>query len=108
MSIPTITPGIVYHNAPTAIEWLGRAFGFQERTVIPGDNDTILHAHLTPGNGGVMLRSAEACPFPHLCKSPRELGAWAEIIVYVADPDSHRQHAVAARAEIVTPIEDKP
>ena len=74
MSTPTVTPGLIYHDAPTAIEWLGRAFGFQTRTVVQGDNGTILHAHLTLGNGGVMLSSAEGYAFPGLCKSPRELG----------------------------------
>ncbi|MEQ6437982.1 VOC family protein [Comamonas sp. w2-DMI] len=110
MSTPTVTPGLLYHDAPAAIEWLCHAFGFQKRTVIPGDGDTILHAHLTLGNGGVMLSSAEDYPFPNLCKSPRELGGAgsAEIIVYVPNPDEHYRLAVAAGAEVVIPIEDKP
>lgn len=110
MSTPTITPGLIYHDAPKAIEWLCRAFGFQKRTVIPGQEGTITHAHLTLGNGGIMLSSAEDYPFPDLCKSPRELGGigTAEIIVYVPDPDAHYRHSVAAGAEIVVPVEDKP
>lgn len=110
MSAPTITPGLIYHDAPRAIEWLCRAFGFKKRTVIPGDGDTIVHAHLTLGNGGIMLSSAENYPFSNMCKSPRELGGIGsvEIIVYVGDPDAHYHRAVAAGAEIVISLEDKP
>ncbi|MDR0216806.1 MAG: VOC family protein [Comamonas sp.] len=110
MSVPTITPGLIYHDAPKAIEWLCRAFGFQKRTVIAGDHGTIVHAHLTLGHGGIMLSSAEDYPFPEMCKSPRELGGIgsAEIIVYVSDPDAHYRHAVAAGAEVIISIEDKP
>jgi len=110
MSTPTVTPGLLYHDAPQAIEWLCRVFGFQKRLVIPGTNGTVAHAHLTLGNGGVMLSSAEAYSFPGLCRSPREVGGigTVEVIVYVADPDAHYARAVAEGAEIVIPIEDKP
>lgn len=110
MPTPTITPGLLYHDAPQAIEWLCHAFGFEKRLVIQGDRHTILHAHLTLGHGGIMLGSAEGHAFPELCKTPREVGGTgtAEIIVHVADPDAHYTRAVAAGAEVVIPIEDKP
>ena len=110
MTTPTVTPGLIYHNAPEAIEWLCRVFGFEKRTIIPGDGHTIVHAHLTLGNGGVMLSSAEGYPFPSMCKSPQEVGGvgTSEIIVCVADADAHYQRAVAFGAEVLIPIEDKP
>ena len=110
MSIPTITPGLLYHEAPKAIEWLCRVFGFEERLVVPGDNNTILHAHLVLGNGGVMLSSAEGYEHPEMCKTPGEVGGVGtiEIIVYVTDPDSHYRHVVSEGVEILIPIEDKP
>lgn len=110
MSRPTITPGLLYHDAPAAIDWLCRAFGFEKRLVIPGDGGTILHAHLTFGNGGIMLGSAEGYPFPGMCRSPREVGGagTVEVIVHVADPDAHQARAIAAGAEILIPVEDKP
>ena len=74
MPTPSITPGLLYHDAPQAIEWLCRAFGFEKRLVILGKNSSIAHAHLTLGNGGIMLSSAEAYAFPSFCKSPREIG----------------------------------
>lgn len=109
-STPTITPGLLYHDAPKAIEWLCRAFGFEARMVIHGEGGKIVHAHLTLGNGGVMLSSAEGYAFPDLCQSPRDTGGTGtvEVIVYVADPDAHYARAVAAGAKVVIPIEDKP
>jgi uncharacterized glyoxalase superfamily protein PhnB len=107
---PSVTPGLLYHDAPQAIEWLCRAFGFEKRLVVPGENSTVLHAHLTFGNGGVMLSSAEAYALPDVCKSPRQVGGvgTAEIIVHVADPDAHYARAVEHGAEIIIPIEVKP
>jgi uncharacterized glyoxalase superfamily protein PhnB len=109
-SSPTITPGLLYHDAPTAIEWLCRVFSFQKRLVVPGENGSVVHAHLTLGNGGIMLSSAETYASPNLCKSPRELGGigTAEIIVYVPDPDAHYAQALAEGAEILVAIETKP
>jgi len=107
---PTVTPGLLYHDAASAVEWLCRAFGFEKRVVIPGENGAVVHAHLTFGNGGVMLSSAEHYAFANMCRSPREVGGvgTVEIIVHVADPDAHYQRAVAAKAEILIHIEDKP
>ncbi len=109
MSIPSVTPGLLYHDASQAIEWLCRVFGFEKRLIIPGDNASIIHAHLTLGHGGIMLSSAEAYAFPSICKSPREVGGigTAELIVFVSDPDAHYTHAVSEGAEILIPIEDK-
>ncbi len=107
---PTITPGLLYHDAPRAIEWLCAAFGFVKRTVVPSGDGKIVHAHLTLGNGGVMLSSAEGYANPDLCRSPRTCGGvgTVEILAYVPDPDAHFQRASQQGAEIVSPPESKP
>jgi uncharacterized glyoxalase superfamily protein PhnB len=46
-----------YRDAPAAIEWLAKAFGFEKHLVVPGENGTIEHAQLTFGNGMIMLGS---------------------------------------------------
>ena len=71
----------------------------KERLVVPGTEGRIVHAHLTIGNGGVMLSSAEDYAFPTMCKTPKEVGGvgTVEIIVYVdggrsfscKDPEGH-------------------
>jgi uncharacterized glyoxalase superfamily protein PhnB len=106
---PTLTPGVLYHDAPRAIEWLCRVLGFEKRQVVPAGEDRIAHAHLTIGNGGVMLCSAEGYAFENMCRSPRQIGGvgTVEFNVCVPDPDAHYARAVAGGAEILSPIADK-
>ena len=108
-NFPTITPGLLYHNAVEMIEWLCQTFGFEKMLIIPGEDGLILHAHLVYNNGGIMLCSAENYQYPGLCKSPKQAGAnTIEIIVFVQDIDSHYEIAKRNGAEIVIPLEDKP
>ena len=55
----TIIPTLRYYDAPAAIEWLCKAFGFEKLLVVPGENGTIAHAQLTFGNGMIMLSSVQ-------------------------------------------------
>ena len=107
---PTVTPGLLYHDATVAIEWLCRAFGMKVRLIVPGSPGQVVHAHLTIGNGGIMLSSAEGYAFPNMCRTPKEVGGvgTVEIIVFVEDPDAIYASAVNAGAEILIHIEDKP
>ncbi len=106
---PTITPSMLYHDAPAAIAWLERAFDFKSHLVVPGDAGTIAHAQLTYGNGMIMIGSAETFGFPDLLKTPREVGGIGtqEVCVTVTDADAHHARAVAAGAVVVTPLVDK-
>jgi uncharacterized glyoxalase superfamily protein PhnB len=55
----TLIPGHRYRNAPAAIEWLEKVFGFERKAVHEGPNGVILHAELTLGNGMIMLGSGK-------------------------------------------------
>jgi uncharacterized glyoxalase superfamily protein PhnB len=79
----TISPGMRYRNAPAAIEWLCRAFGFEKHLVVPGPDDTIVHAQLTYGNGMIMLSSKLDTEFNQLIKQPEELGGFETQSPYV-------------------------
>jgi uncharacterized glyoxalase superfamily protein PhnB len=116
MSGPKDTPvnvvsSLRYQDAPKAIDWLCRAFGFERHLVVPGEGGTIAHAQLTFGNGMIMLGSSgtHGGGFDELVKAPGELGGIGtqSIYVIVADPDAHLARARAAGAEIVLDIEDK-
>lgn len=48
---PNIFPTLRYKDASTALEWLKRAFGFEEKAVFRGDDGTIHHAELQLGSG---------------------------------------------------------
>ena len=47
----TIIPTFRYADAPAAIDWLCRAFGFEKHLVVPEEDGTIAHAQLKFGNG---------------------------------------------------------
>jgi uncharacterized glyoxalase superfamily protein PhnB len=97
---PTVIPFLRYQNARAAIEWLGRAFGFEKQAVHPGPDGTIAHAQLTLGTGMIMLSSLRDDELG--MKSPRDLGAVNQGIYVVLDEvDRHYARAKAAGAEIV-------
>src|SRR5574341_2669581 len=104
-----VIPAMRYHDAPAAIEWLCKAFGFEKQLVVPGENGTIAHAQLAFGNGMIMLGTASDDEFGKLVKPPSDLhGVTTQSpYVIVKDVDLHYRRAVAAGAKIVLDIEDK-
>lgn len=103
-----VIPAIRYRDAPAAIEWLCRAFGFAEHLIVPGGAGTIAHAQLTYQNGMLMLGSIREDEFGGLI-APIEKGrpATVGIHVVVADVDAHHAQAAAAGAQIITPPENQ-
>ena len=68
----TVVSSLRYQDAPKAIDWLCRAFGFERHLVVPGEGDTIAHAQLTFGRGMIMLGSSgtHGGGFDELVKAP--------------------------------------
>lgn len=96
----TMFPFLRYDDAPVAIAWLVQAFGFEERAVYAGPDNTIAHAELGFGGSVLMLGSTRDDNLG--LKTPRQLGAASHgIYVYVPDIDAHYARAKAAGAEIV-------
>ncbi len=117
--MPTITsagtanifPVLGYADAPAAIAWLGRAFGFEEHMVARGEDGTIHHAELRLGPGMVMLSSNtnSAWQQQFRIRSPRELGAVTQsVYICIEEVDAHFAGAVTAGAEIVRRPKDMP
>jgi uncharacterized glyoxalase superfamily protein PhnB len=105
MSEQTIFPALRYRDAPAAIEWLRRAFGFEPRMVVDGEGGTVVHAELVLGNAMIMLgtaRSSDGGGYDAVAPPP---GSGA-LYVVVSDPDAHHDRARDAGAEIVRPLED--
>ncbi|MBI5851453.1 MAG: VOC family protein [Planctomycetes bacterium] len=100
-----IHPCLTYDDAPAAIEWLCKVFGFETRLVVPGPNGTVRHSELSLGTGVVMVGS----PRPEANRfGPRGgKGSVATLSVCVADPDAHHARAVAAGARVVSPLRDE-
>ncbi len=85
-----------YSDAPAAIEWLKTTLGFVEHEIHVNADGTIDHAQLAFGNDIIMLGSAEVPSAP--------------VTVYLAHPDvdGHYAAAVAAGADVTSPITDQP
>jgi uncharacterized glyoxalase superfamily protein PhnB len=105
MSDQTIFPALRYRDAPAAIEWLGRAFGFEARMVVDGAPGTVAHAELTCGGAMIMLGSARAPEADEYSAAAPPPGGSALYMV-VEDPDAHHERARAAGAEIVRALND--
>ena len=100
----TVTPYLLYEDVDTAIDWLGRAFGFVERLRFADASGTVTHAELALGDGEVFLGH----PGPEF-RSPKSLGAFTDLVhVYVDDVDAHYARAVEAGAVIYAGLEYTP
>ena len=66
-ALPNIFSEIIYDDAPAAIEWLARAFGFVKGEIIDGPNGTIAHADMHYRTGTIMPK----CRIPDDCIDTR-------------------------------------
>jgi uncharacterized glyoxalase superfamily protein PhnB len=92
----TIMPTLRYKDAPAAIDWLCKVFGFERHAVYPGPDNTIGHAELTLGNGMIMLGSGKNDEYGRGFKTPADLGNIETRSSYIVVPDAD---AVFARAQ---------
>ena len=99
----TVIPALRYRDAPAAIEWLCKAFGFEKQAVYMGKSGVVEHAQLTFGNGMIMLGSAgRDSDYGRQMKLPQEAGGTTmSAYLIVTDADAHHARAKAAGAEIV-------
>jgi uncharacterized glyoxalase superfamily protein PhnB len=104
-AVVNIVPCLRYRDAPAAIEWLEKAFGFEKHFIVPNPEGGIAHAELRLGNGFVMLGSARNDEFNW---QPPQRGGQVTQSVYVVveDVDAHRDRARAAGVEIVRDLQD--
>src|SRR5215470_3343617 len=98
-------PMIVYADAPAALEFLVKAFGFEERFRMDMPDGSVGHAELGLGSGRVMVASEWQAGG---VVSPLRLAALhAQIHVAVDDVDAHFARARAAGATIATEPADQ-
>jgi uncharacterized glyoxalase superfamily protein PhnB len=101
---PTVWPTLRARDARGLIRFLVEAFGFEEVVTYgdqpDGSGDTVVHAELAwPLGGGVMLGSARDDDWG---LRPGTAGCY----VVTDQPDALHDRAVAAGAEITTPLHD--
>jgi uncharacterized glyoxalase superfamily protein PhnB len=100
-SVPcdTVLPHLVYDDVAAAIEYLTRAFGFNEHYRY---GDPAQGAQLRLGPAVIMLRGARPDS-----TSPKALGQWTQsLTVFVGDVDAHFSHARDAAAVIVEDLHE--
>jgi uncharacterized glyoxalase superfamily protein PhnB len=108
-TVSTIVPSLRYRDALAAIDWLCRAFGFEQR-VVHAEGDIVHHAQLTFGNGMLMLSSAQGGgSWDRYLAQPDETGGRETqcCCLAVADADAHHARAIAAGAEVFDPLSDR-
>jgi PhnB protein len=94
--VQTVIPYLLYEDAAAALDFLSRAFGFEETFRVASPDGGVTHAEVRLGDGEVHLGQ------PPQPTSPRRLGGTAVILyVYVADVDAHCARARTAGADIV-------
>ena len=92
----SVIPYLAYADAPAAIEFLCKAFGFVERFRYPMPKGKIGHAELALGDASLFLASEwEAANLVSPSKLP---GVHAQILCTDEDVDAHPARARAAGA----------
>lgn len=104
---PAAIPTLRYQDATAAIDWLGRAFGFEPHLVVPGPDDTVVHAQLVADGVMVMLGTARDDDFGAFQQPPDGRPCTQSPYIVVVDPDAHYQRAVVAGAKVVIELVDQ-
>ena len=96
-----VYPTYTYRDARAAIDWLGRAFGFESLAVHPPEGEEVAHAELAL-DGAVIMLGSEGAGDPRVHNPP---GSGA---TYVAtdEIDARFERAVAVGAEVIRPPSD--
>lgn len=103
---PGIHPTLRYTDAHAAIAFLENAFGFVAKDVFEDGEGGVAHAQLVLDGNLIMVSTQR--PNIYGMAMPAELGGvTGSISVTLADPEAHYARAVAAGADIITPLADK-
>lgn len=104
----SLIPCLRYRDAPAAIDWLCRHFGFERHLVVPDEHGGIAHAQLGCGNGMLMLGSLTDSAYGRLMRQPEQVGGCTQsLYLVVEDVDALHARAIAAGAEIVIELKDE-
>lgn len=104
---PRISSSIFYDDPAAAIDWLCRAFGFEVRLKVEGEDGDIAHSELVFGEGLVMIGGTrrrdpgrEGYQQKHI--SPRSVagGNTQTLCIFVDDVDAHCARARASGAQV--------
>jgi PhnB protein len=101
----SLTPMFIFKDANKAIDFYKRAFGAEERFVMPGpDGKGVMHAEVRIGTSIIMMgEESTDCP----SKSAETIGSTPiSFYIYVENVDEAFKKAVEAGSKIQMPVED--
>ncbi len=102
---PNIFPALRYRDADAALDWLKKAFGFEEHTVSRGADGSIAHAELRLGTGLIMFGAAKEDGW--LSGGHADpLASTISLYVVVDDVKAHYDQAKTHGATIVRELEE--
>ncbi len=109
MQHSTAIPCLRYRDAPAAIDWLCRVFGFERQLVVPGGPGQIAHAQLRLGGGMIILGSLHDNEYGRLLKHPDQIDGAETQTAYlvVDDADAVYQRVKHSGGKIVIEIKDE-
>lgn len=101
----SITPYLITHDAPAAIEFYKKAFGATELMRLPGPGGKVMHAEIKIGDSPIML----ADEFPEMgIHSAMSLGGSpVSLLIYTENVDAMFAQALAAGATEKKPLADQ-
>lgn len=100
----TVTPYLLYEDVDAALDFLSRAFDFEERLRLVGPEGYVNHAEMRLGDGTIYLGDPGDA-----YRNPKRLGQdTVGIYVIVDDVDAHYERAKAAGADIRREPQDEP
>ena len=102
--MPRLSPYIFYEDVDAAVAWLGRVFGFVERSEerMETEAERAFHSAMHLEDAVILVGH----PGPDY-RSPKHHGRVCQIhYVYVDDIDAHHAQALACGAKILAPPED--
>jgi uncharacterized glyoxalase superfamily protein PhnB len=107
-----IIPSIRYADAPGAIEFLCKAFGFTRHAVHLSSSDPshVQHAQLVWADRMLMVSSVDDSDYARAAKmmtAAQAGGPTMSLYLTVGDVDAHARNAAAAGATIIAPPADQ-
>ncbi|HEY4249458.1 MAG TPA: VOC family protein [Lacunisphaera sp.] len=106
---------ISYEEGVLAMEWLARAFGFQERIKMLDESGRLSHGEMSTGINGVIMLATPSGEYEsprHHREHCQQACAWQAVpwvidgvLVYVDDADAHFVRAKLAGATILSELE---
>jgi uncharacterized glyoxalase superfamily protein PhnB len=98
----SVSPYLYYEDAAAALDWLARAFGFEELVRYVDADGVVREAEMAAGETTIMLNGAGPGYW-------RERGgggpAGSALVVYVDDVDAHHARATGAGVEAPAPAD---